>query len=130
MKSPLWKVFSSRNYSCTLYDNIIFNGNPTTSPLKAGVCDPQPFRIDAYSLITTTQKPPTTPSPLPPFSRRQRDAADHPLSPLHKGPSIKYVTLEGEGVREGVSVCDRGGVSRACEVTLIQIFTLHMKHEI
>ena len=25
-----------------------------------------------------------------------------------KGPSIKYVTLEGEGVREGVAVCDRG----------------------
>ena len=26
------------------------------------------------------------------------------------GPSIKYVTLEGaEGVREGVTVCDRGG---------------------
>jgi len=25
------------------------------------------------------------------------------------GPSIKYVTLEGgEGVREGVTVCDRG----------------------
>ena len=27
-----------------------------------------------------------------------------------KGLSIKYVTLEGEGVREDVSVCDRGGV--------------------
>ena len=27
---------------------------------------------------------------------------------LSKGPSIKYVTLEGEGVREGVTVCDRG----------------------
>jgi len=28
------------------------------------------------------------------------------------GPSIKYVTLEGEGVREGVTFCDsgRGGV--------------------
>ena len=25
------------------------------------------------------------------------------------GPSIKYVTLEGEGVQEGVTVCDRGG---------------------
>ena len=24
------------------------------------------------------------------------------------GPSIKYVTLVGEGVREGVTVCDRG----------------------
>ena len=47
------------------------------------------------------------------------------------GPSIKYVTLEGEGVREGVTVCDRGrGESRACHVTLIQIFIIHMKHEI
>jgi len=26
-----------------------------------------------------------------------------------RGPSIKNVTLEGEGVREGVTVCDRGG---------------------
>src|SRR6218665_2327866 len=26
----------------------------------------------------------------------------------HEGPSIKYVTLEGEGVRGGVTVCDRG----------------------
>jgi len=24
------------------------------------------------------------------------------------GPSIKYVTLVGEGVRQGVTVCDRG----------------------
>src|SRR6218665_4159841 len=24
------------------------------------------------------------------------------------GPSIKYVTLKGEGVREGVTVCDKG----------------------
>ena len=49
-----------------------------------------------------------------------------------KGPSIKYVTLEvGEGVQEGVTVCDRGdGGSRACDVTLIQIFIIHMKHEI
>src|SRR6218665_970778 len=29
------------------------------------------------------------------------------LSDSIKGPSIKYVTLEGEGVREGVIVCDR-----------------------
>jgi len=28
---------------------------------------------------------------------------------IQKGPSIKYITLEGgEGVREGVTVCDRG----------------------
>ena len=26
------------------------------------------------------------------------------------GPSIKYVTLDGEGVRESVTVCDRGRV--------------------
>src|SRR6218665_1744801 len=33
------------------------------------------------------------------------------------GPSIKYVTLEG--VREGVTVCDRGRGQRACDVTLL-----------
>ena len=27
---------------------------------------------------------------------------------LGAGPSIKYVTLKGEGVREGMTVCDRG----------------------
>src|SRR6218665_2504884 len=48
-----------------------------------------------------------------------------------EGPSIKYVTLEGEGVRECVTVCDRGGGSRACDVTLTNFFILHnMKHEI
>jgi len=46
------------------------------------------------------------------------------------GPSIKYVTLEGEGVRESLAVCDRGRGSRACDVTLIQIFIIHLKHEI
>jgi len=36
-----------------------------------------------------------------------------------KGPSIKYVTLEEERVREGVTVCDSGkGGPKACEVTL------------
>ena len=30
------------------------------------------------------------------------------LSESDKGPSIKYVTLEGEGVRKGVTVCDKG----------------------
>src|SRR6218665_618820 len=35
----------------------------------------------------------------------------------------------GEGAREGVTVCDRGKGSRACDVTLIQIFIIHMKHE-
>jgi len=34
-----------------------------------------------------------------------------------EGPSIKYVTLEG--VRESVTVCDRGGGSSARDVTLI-----------
>ena len=37
----------------------------------------------------------------------------HVHEPL--GPSIKYVTLEG---------------SRACDVTLINLFTIHTKHEI
>ena len=41
------------------------------------------------------------------------------------GPSIKYVTLEEEGIREGVTVCDRGRGSRVCDVTLIQIFIIH-----
>ena len=49
---------------------------------------------------------------------------------VRKGPSIKYVTLEGEGVREGVTVCDRGMGSRACHVTLIHFVIIHMKHEI
>src|SRR6218665_4048968 len=44
------------------------------------------------------------------------------LSPNPKGPSIKYVTLEGEGVRKGVTVCDRGGGPRACDVTLLKKF--------
>jgi len=52
------------------------------------------------------------------------------FSTSSKGPSIKYVTLEEEGVRVGVTVCDRGRGSRACDVTLIQIFIIHMKHEI
>ena len=26
-----------------------------------------------------------------------------------EGPFIKYVTLKGRGVREGVTICDRGG---------------------
>ena len=43
---------------------------------------------------------------------------------------MKYVTLEGEGVREGVTVCDRGGGSRACDVTLINFIIIHMKLEI
>src|SRR6218665_534790 len=30
------------------------------------------------------------------------------VSSSASGPSIKYVTFEGEGVREGVTVCDRG----------------------
>jgi len=34
------------------------------------------------------------------------------------GPSIKYVTLERWGVQEGVTVCDMGGGSRACNATL------------
>ena len=44
--------------------------------------------------------------------------------------SIKYVTLEGEGVREGVTVCDRGRGSRACDITLIKNCIIHMEPEI
>src|SRR6218665_1933662 len=39
------------------------------------------------------------------------------------GPSIKYATLKGEGVREGVTVCDRGRGSGACDVTLIHFLS-------
>ena len=48
----------------------------------------------------------------------------------NQGPSIKYVTLEGEG---GPRRCDslwQGRGSRACEVTLIKIVIIYMKHEI
>src|SRR6218665_79326 len=38
---------------------------------------------------------------------------------VRRGPSIKYVTLEG--VLEGVTVCDRGKGSRACDVTFIHV---------
>ena len=34
---------------------------------------------------------------------------------ISMGPSIKYVTLEGEGVQEGVT---GGGGPRACDITL------------
>jgi len=37
--------------------------------------------------------------------------------------------LEVEGVREGVTVCDRGGDLRACYVTLLK-FVIHMKPKI
>ena len=48
---------------------------------------------------------------------------------LSKSPSIKYVTIEGEGF-EKVTVCDRGRGLRACDITLIKNFIIHMKHEI
>src|SRR6218665_1803206 len=46
------------------------------------------------------------------------------------GAVHKVRHARGGGVREGVTVCDRGRGSRACDVTLIQIFIIHMKHEI
>jgi len=42
------------------------------------------------------------------------------LQSEQKGPSIKYVMLEGGGVRGGVTVCDRG---RRCDVTLLKHFS-------
>ena len=44
-------------------------------------------------------------------------------------PSIKYVTLEGEGDREGVTVCDRGG-GREPVTSHLYVFIIHMKPEI
>jgi len=41
---------------------------------------------------------------------------------LNKGPSIEYVTLEGEGVRKGVTVCDREGVKRMWRHTYKKIY--------
>jgi len=37
---------------------------------------------------------------------------------VHKVPNAR-----GEGVREGVTVCDRGERSRACDVTLINFLS-------
>src|SRR6218665_1450675 len=53
-----------------------------------------------------------------------------PLGSAPKGPSIKYVTFEREGVVEGVTVCDRGRGSKACDITLINFCIIHMKHDI
>jgi len=44
------------------------------------------------------------------------------------GPSIKYVTLEGEGVR-GVTVCDRGGVQWH-DTSHFKKYFIHMKPKI
>ena len=49
------------------------------------------------------------------------------------GPSIKYVTLEGEGVRVGVKVCDRGRGGQAHVTSRLYIFlsyTLNMKFKV
>src|SRR6218665_2427541 len=55
--------------------------------------------------------------------------AIHQSYNLCLGPSIKYVTLEG--VRKCVTVRDRGREGpRACDVTLLKIFILHIKPEI
>jgi len=42
---------------------------------------------------------------------------------------MKYVTLEGEKVQEGVTDCDRGEGPRACDVTLLKKI-IHMKPNI
>ena len=41
-----------------------------------------------------------------------------------KGSVHKVPHARGEGVREGVTVCDRGGGSRAYDVTLLIFFYL------
>src|SRR6218665_2517832 len=48
---------------------------------------------------------------------------------LDFGAVHKVSHARGEGVREGVTVCDRGRV-RTCDVTLINSFIIYMKHEI
>ena len=53
-----------------------------------------------------------------------------PILSLYKGPSIKYVTLEGEEVREGVTVCDRGRGVKSMWRHAYTKFIIHMKHEI
>lgn len=46
------------------------------------------------------------------------------------GPSIKYGTIEGEGIQEGVTVCDRlEGGSKACDVTLLKNCIIHAEIE-
>ena len=45
------------------------------------------------------------------------------------GAVHKVRHARGEGVRKGVTVCDRGGNSRACDVTRLKIF-IHMKPKI
>ena len=52
------------------------------------------------------------------------------FSTSSKGPSIKYVTLEEEGVRVGVTVCDRGRGGQANVTSRLYIFIIHIKHEI
>jgi len=47
----------------------------------------------------------------------------------HKRPPIKYVTLEGKGVRVDVTVCDRGR-SQEHVTSRLYIFIIHIKHEI
>ena len=44
---------------------------------------------------------------------------------LTRVSSIKYVTLKEEGVREGVTVCDREHVT-----SHLDFFIIHMTHEI
>ena len=51
------------------------------------------------------------------------------LDTFAMGPSIKYATLEKEGVREGVTVCYRRG-GQEHVTSHLEFFIIHMKHEI
>ena len=49
---------------------------------------------------------------------------------VNLGAVHKVRHARGEGVREDVTVCDRGKGPRACDVTLLNFFILHIKPEI
>jgi len=53
------------------------------------------------------------------------------LISVHTGAVHKVRHARGvSGIGEGVTVCDWGRGSGACDVTLITYFIIHMKHEI
>jgi|SRR6218665_1886951 len=76
------------------WSHLLWRTHTIPHPKILGVVNPNP-RIDAYVCVY--------------FNNQQLSpqSIDCQLPQLLKGPYIKYVTLEG--VRDGVTVCDRGG---------------------